>query len=169
MLKVAGTAVAIAIGLAAAGPNLGASLIGMLARPTPAKAAARPPASAPARATLDADAAGHYRAEVAVDGRPLTMIVDTGATSVVLRHEDAAALGLISPGQRADVTILTANGKAMAQRIRLASVRLGSITLHDVDAIVTPPGSLPQNLLGMAFLGRMERIEARGGRLVLEQ
>ena len=87
---------------------------------------------------------------------------------MALRNEDARALGLLGAGDRFDVAVQTANGVVAAKRIRLGSVRLGSITVHDVEALVSPPGALATNLLGMTFLSRLQRIEAKGGRLTLE-
>ena len=49
----------------------------------------------------------------------------------------------------------TANGVVPAYRVKLDEVRLGDISLNNVDGVVTI-GSQPIVLLGMSFLNRME-------------
>jgi aspartyl protease family protein len=50
----------------------------------------------------------------------------------------------------------TANGRAPVYRVKLAQVRLGDITLRDIDGLVHENGTLPVVLLGMSFLGKLE-------------
>jgi aspartyl protease family protein len=104
-----------------------------------AAAAASEAGDMPGRAVINADGGGHYRTQATVDGRLLDVIVDTGASAVVLRYEDAERIGLAGAG-----------------------------STFDVPALVAPPGALAVNLLGMSALGRLRRIEARQGQLVLE-
>ena len=118
---------------------------------------------------IPANRSGHYLAEVHINGRPLNVMVDTGASLVILRHEDARALGLIYGSDQFEVSVQTANGVAHAHRVKLYSVRLGSISLDDVDALVMEQGVLQTNLLGMSFLKRLSRYEVRGDTLVLER
>lgn len=120
-------------------------------------------------ARISADRSGHYVSDIQVNGRTLNAIVDTGASLVALRYEDARALGLVFPGDHFDVGVRTANGTAQARRVRLRSVRLGAISLSDVDAVVLSEGALGTNLLGMSFLKRLSRYEVRGSTLVLER
>ena len=51
--------------------------------------------------------------------------------------------------------------------MKLDSVKVGSITLHDVDGAVHG-GELPLVLLGMSFLNRME-MKRDGDRMVLRR
>lgn len=118
---------------------------------------------------LDADRSGHYRTSIDVNGRSIDALVDTGATTVALRYEDARAMGLIFPGDRFDVQVRTANGIAKAKRVELRSVRLGTITIRDVEGLVMDQGLLGTNLLGMSFLKRLSRYEVQRGQLVLER
>lgn len=118
---------------------------------------------------LDADRHGHFNTDIEVNGRRIGAMVDTGATSVALRYEDARAMGLIFPGDNFDVQVRTANGVARAKRVELRSVRLGTITVRDVEGIVMDQGLLGQNLLGMSFLKRLSRVEVQRGQLLLER
>jgi aspartyl protease family protein len=118
---------------------------------------------------LAADPRGHYVTEIEVNNRPLKALVDTGATVVALRYEDARALGLIFPGDKFDVTVRTANGEGRARMVKLRSVNVGTITIRDVEALVVQEGALGANLLGMSFLKRLSRFEVQRGQLVLER
>jgi aspartyl protease family protein len=118
---------------------------------------------------IQADRNGHYQTEVQINGRPLNALVDTGASLVVLRYDDARSLGLIYGSDRFDMTVQTANGIGHVRRVKLSTVRLGSIRLDDVDALVAEEGMLATNLLGMSFLSRLSRYEVRDNTLVLDR
>lgn len=118
---------------------------------------------------LSADRSGHYSTDIEVNGRSVKALVDTGATLIALRYEDARSIGVINPGDKFDIGIRTANGEGRARRVKLRSVALGSITLRDVDALVVEQGALSINLLGMSFLKRLARFEVQRGQLVLER
>lgn len=126
------------------------------------------PGDRPGRVVLEASRDGHFRTTAYVDGRALDILVDTGATLVTLRSEDAGALGLLDAVAGADVQVSTANGVMTARRVTLARLRIGDIVLDGVDALVAPPGALRENLLGMSALGRLGRFAVEDGRLVLE-
>ena len=139
-----------------------------------AKAAAREQEQTPTRdhggiVRVPANRGGQYVSEIEVNDRPITAMVDTGATLVALRYEDARTLGLIFPGDKFDVVTHTANGQGRAKRVRLRSVTFGTITIRDVDAIILEQGALGTNLLGMSFLRRLSRFEVQRGTLVLER
>lgn len=121
------------------------------------------------RLRIAADPGGHFLVDALIEGRNVDALVDTGATAVALRYEDARAMGLIRPADEFDARVSTANGMAKAKRVRLSRVRVGTITVSDVDALVTEPGALGVNLLGMSFLRRLARFEVTGGTLLLER
>lgn len=118
---------------------------------------------------LRADRNGHYFTEIEINHRPLEALVDTGASLIALRHEDARALGLVHPGDEFNVRVRTANGDGRARRVMLRAVTLGTITIREVDALVLEEGALATNLLGMSFLKRLARFEVQRGQLVLER
>lgn len=118
---------------------------------------------------IRSDRSGHYVSEVDFNGRRFRAIIDTGATLVAIRYEDARALGLITPSDRFDIRVNTANGEARARRVQLRSVRIGAIQLENVEAMVLDQGMLGQNLLGMSFLKRLSRFEVKRGVLELER
>lgn len=118
---------------------------------------------------IPSDGRGHYLSDIEVNGRTLNAVVDTGATLVILRYEDARSLGVVFPGDKFDMGVRTANGDARARRIELRSVRIGPISINQVEALVMEPRALATNLLGMSFLKRLSRFEVQRGTLVLER
>lgn len=118
---------------------------------------------------LPANARGHYYADMSVEGRVLRMVVDTGASIVTLRASDARAAGLTTgPGSRT-YRLSTANGVVEAKGVRIREMRLGSIIVRDVDAVIMTDEQLSTNLLGMTFLNRLRGFEVSGGELILRE
>jgi aspartyl protease family protein len=105
---------------------------------------------------------GHFTATVNVNGKPISMIIDTGASSIVLRPADARKAGIDPKGLSYQVPVLTANGRTMAARVRLDKVAIGPLDRTKVDALVAQPGALTQSLLGMSFLSRLRSYEFSG-------
>lgn len=110
---------------------------------------------------------GHFSAEVAVEGAAIEMIVDTGASALVLRAEDARRAGIDLSGVDYNVPVQTANGRSYAARLRLDSVAVGPVRRQNVEALITRPGSLSKSLLGMSFLSRLRSYEFSGDVLTL--
>jgi aspartyl protease family protein len=90
------------------------------------------------------------------------MIVDTGASTIVLRPEDAKKAGIDLDKLSYDVTVMTANGRTKAARVKLKSVAVGPLDRQDVDALVAKKGALFESLLGMTFLSRLRSYEFSG-------
>lgn len=106
-------------------------------------------------ATLTADAQGHFVVEGQINGGSVRFLVDTGATAVSLSSADANRLGIdYRKGQPG--LMGTANGAAVAYKVRLDSVRVGDIVIANVEAAVLEGNQMPFALLGMSFLNRMD-------------
>jgi aspartyl protease family protein len=118
--------------------------------------------------TLSRGNGGHFWVDAKIDGRPLEMVVDTGATQIALRASDAARLGIHPAARDYAVKVATANGITRAALVQLRAVELGGIVVRDLPALVHPDESLGVNLLGMSFLSRVRWTHERG-KLVLEQ
>ena len=104
------------------------------------------------RIVLPVDSRGHFMTAGSINGRPVSFMLDTGATTVGMSAADAIRIGLdYEKGQ--PVRMNTANGVAQGYRVRLASVRVGDVEVYDVDAIVSPQ-PMPFVLLGNSFIGR---------------
>jgi aspartyl protease family protein len=134
------------------------------------EALARPASpTAPSSVTIPADGSGHFYVEAAVNGTRVRMMVDTGATGVVLSKEDARRIGF-NP-QPSDFTARseTANGIVVVAPIMLKEVAVGGVLVSDVPAIVHPDSRFQGSLLGMSFLSKLSHVEVRAGRLVLRR
>lgn len=110
---------------------------------------------------------GHFAVRASVDGVPTTMLIDTGASYVTLSHADALRVGIDPATLRYTIPIRTANGTMQAASVTLDSLSIGSIGQRNVRALVAPPGSLGQSLLGMSFLDALHGYAISGDRLVL--
>ena len=115
---------------------------------------ARPAADSRGKVTLASDARGMFFAEGAINGAPIRFLVDTGASSVALPASDAVRLGIDYRKGRPGFS-QTAGGVVPTYVVQLDSVRLGSIELTGVEAVVIEQG-LSIALLGMTFLNRLE-------------
>lgn len=125
------------------------------------------PASRNGTEELKADSDGHYYARAEVNGRPLDVMVDTGASMVALTYEDAERAGLHLRQSDFTARVSTANGYAAVAPVTLDRVSIGRITVRGVRAAVSEPGRLDKTLLGMSFLSRLERVDIGSGRLRL--
>jgi len=111
---------------------------------------------------------GHYYLDAEINGVALRLVVDTGASQIVLSRADAARVGidterLVFPGRA-----LTANGAVRTAPVRLESLAIGPIRDTHVRAVVNR-GEMAGSLLGMDYLQRFSRVEISDGRLVLER
>ena len=104
--------------------------------------------------TLKADGRGHFTAEGQVNGATIRFLVDTGASMIALPAAEAKRAG-VSYLDAPRGLVQTANGAAAAYKVKLDTVRIGDITLNNVDAMVME-GGLGFALLGMSFLNRTE-------------
>ena len=111
---------------------------------------------------------GEFVIPAKVNDLPVAFLFDTGASTVVLRAQDAAKVGVDSAGLDFDVSVVTANGAAMAAQTRLDKISVGPIVMRDVRALVARPGALSESLLGMSFLDRLQGYSVERGRLVLK-
>jgi aspartyl protease family protein len=111
---------------------------------------------------------GEFIVPAHINGHVMEMVFDTGASSVVLSAEDAAAAGLHFGAEDFTVGVTTANGATTAAPARLDRVEVGGIVVRGVRALVARPGAMRQSLLGMSFLERLKSYGVEGGRLVLK-
>jgi aspartyl protease family protein len=118
---------------------------------------------------LRAGSHGHFSTTAYLNGRPVQVLVDTGASMVALSYEDAERIGVFVRPSDFTARARTANGPVRMAPVVLDSVSIGDIELSNVEASVSEPGRLGTTLLGMTFIGRLSRTEMRNGVLTLEQ
>jgi aspartyl protease family protein len=104
--------------------------------------------------SLTADGRGHFITTGTVNGATVRFMVDTGATSVALGASDARRANVNLANGR-PIMVQTANGVTQAWLVTLNSVRIGDVTLNEVEGTVHQQ-DMPMALLGMSFLNRME-------------
>jgi aspartyl protease family protein len=125
-------------------------------------------ASSPASAVhIPRGQAGEFAIHARINGVTAPMVIDTGATAVVLTYETAKAIGLPLELLEYDVDVETAGGHTKAARLTLDRLAIGQLVERSVPALVVPHGQMKTNLLGMSFLDRLESWEVRSDRLML--
>jgi aspartyl protease family protein len=107
------------------------------------------------RITLSADGSGHYMTTGSINGAPVRFLVDTGATMISIGASDARRLGIDYQKGRQGYSE-TANGVISVWKVKLESVKVGSIAMSNVDGVVHDSTDMPFVLLGMSFLGRLD-------------
>jgi aspartyl protease family protein len=110
---------------------------------------------------------GEFALRATINGVKAPMVIDTGATSVVLTYETAKAAGLPLELLEYDVDVETAGGHTKAARLTLDRLAIGKLVERSVPALVVPHGQMKTNLLGMSFLDRLESWEVRADSLML--
>ena len=109
---------------------------------------------------------GHFWLRASFNGVPLLLMVDTGASNIVLSPQDAKRIGLrtnqLDFSGRAD----TANGSVSFARATITSVGVGDQTFFDVPVTVNG-AEMQGSLLGMTLLDRFASVEFRGNTLIL--
>lgn len=106
------------------------------------------------RIVLTATSGGHFVTAGSINGQAVRFLVDTGATNVSMSEQDAKRLGIdFAKGQRGLAN--TANGQVIAHRVSLGAVRVGDVTVYNVDATIVP-APIDPILLGNSFLSRFQ-------------
>jgi aspartyl protease family protein len=115
---------------------------------------------------MSADTMGHFHTLGAVNGASVRFMVDTGASMIALGASDARRIGLEFDKGKKELT-QTANGAVVVSQHVLDTVTIAGVTMHHVDAVVLQT-DMPEALLGMSFLNRME-MQRDGGTMKLKK
>lgn len=104
---------------------------------------------------------GHFYADLQVNGTPVTFLIDTGASDIVLSRQDATRAGIdlasLSFWDKAE----TANGTVASAPVTLDSLTLGPWHDEGIAASVNG-GDMRDSLLGMAYLRRFQLTTSDG-------
>jgi aspartyl protease family protein len=106
---------------------------------------------------------GHYVFPGTINGRPVSFLLDTGATLVSVPAHRAAELGLAAGAHQQSVT---ANGTVVTRATRVEALAFGPFVMRGVPASLNPGMAGEQVLLGMSVLKHLEFTQ-RGDTLVL--
>lgn len=105
----------------------------------------------------------------------VSLIVDTGASVILLKKDIARRLGVDLSKEKADMEIQVADGrKIKAKYVILKSVKIGDVWANNVEAAILVNNvsgvSFKDGLLGMSFLERFNfKFDYSKNRLVLER
>ena len=110
---------------------------------------------------------GDFSVRAQINGARVSMVLDSGASAVVLTQEAAKAAGLPLEVLNYSANVETANGRTRVAPVTLDRLEVGNIVERSVPALIAQPGQLKSNLLGMSFLNRLESWEVRGDTLLL--
>jgi aspartyl protease family protein len=129
----------------------------------PRRISSTDPVTVPAPRELRRGPDGHFYAEAQVNGTTIRFLVDTGASVVVLRREDAQRAGLQMPSERS--VAMGVGGPVEVTPVVLDRVAIGGIEARQVQAAVAE--DLPVSLLGQSWLQRLHSVEIHGDTMVL--
>lgn len=105
--------------------------------------------------SLYADSRGHFTGKLSINGASLKYLVDTGASTVAMNSGDAK-FAKIDYEKGEKVPVNTANGMVMAYLVKVNTLKIGTITLNNVETIVNEGGSPAMVLLGMSALNKLD-------------
>lgn len=139
-----------------------------LAIEQPAVADAPPLRTGNGQAVIRKEANGHFWTRADVNGHPIRLMVDTGASVVVLTEEDARRAGLDPDSLPRTAKAQTAGGTVDAAPVTLKRIVIDGVEARNVQAMVMTDG-LKHSLLGMSFLSQMSGWQVTEGAMVLRQ
>lgn len=95
---------------------------------------------------------GHFNIRAEVNDVSMPLLLDTGASFVMLTQRDALAIDVDLAALVYSVPIRTANGRIQAASTSLEQIVIGPIQRNNIRALVAPDEALDQSLLGLSFL-----------------
>ncbi|MEO8177043.1 MAG: TIGR02281 family clan AA aspartic protease [Sphingomicrobium sp.] len=114
---------------------------------------------------LQREANGHFFANVQINGSPIRVLVDTGASAIALSRSDAQRAGLPVSAGMFSVVGEGVDGDVHGEYVVLGTVSLGSKSAEKVPAVILDAGE--QSLLGQSFLREFETVEIHGNVMLL--
>lgn len=103
---------------------------------------------------MTAGTGGHFTTDGKINGKAVSFVVDTGASTVAIGQADAERIGLnYKSGRRGFAN--TANGTVPMHTVVLSSIRIGDVEIANVEAAVLP-AAMEHVLLGNSFLTRFQ-------------
>ena len=141
-----------------------ATQIGVI-KPTPYAAVA----TGPLEATLNRAWDGHFRTIARIDDGDIGVLVDTGASLILLRYDDAMRAGVDPAMLDFDIPLTTASGQSFVASFQFSQVRIGGVVVRNVEGAVAMPGQLHTSLLGMTFLEQLTETIIRRDAMILRK
>lgn len=108
---------------------------------------------------------GLFHITALVNGKPVDMAIDTGATRSVIARSDADRIGLVgSTGRHSNMQTL--NGRVQLQKVQLSELKIGETTIRNLDVAVGPH-QLAQSVIGLDALRQSGPILIEADRLTV--
>lgn len=101
---------------------------------------------------------GPLLVDAVIDGQAVAMVVDSGASLVMLPAQVAQKLGIVVPADARDARLVLADGKTIpGKQVQLPEMRVGEFVAKEVAAVILQDEqySAPP-LLGMSYLKRFK-------------
>lgn len=137
--------------------------------PKPAIAASAAPSAPPARwggeTRLTREANGHFYANAQVNGQPIRLVVDAGASTVALTADDARRAGIAVDPARFEVIGTGASGPVRGHLVSIGRISVDGREVRDLEGVVLE--GLETSLLGQTYLGRLEEVRMSGSEMIL--
>jgi aspartyl protease family protein len=121
--------------------------------------------AAPRPVTLKVENDGHIYPVVHIGGVAIRMLVDTGASGIVLTMADATRIGINTELLNFSEPAHTANGQTLGAKITLRELKIDDIRMQNVPATVLR--NLDISLLGQTFLRNLQSYHATDETLTL--
>ncbi|MDB5669905.1 MAG: aspartyl protease [Alphaproteobacteria bacterium] len=108
---------------------------------------------------------GHFYADASVNGQPVHLVVDTGASTVALTVTDAQRIGIPFSEGDFDVIGSGASGPVRGKLISLDSVDVDGKDVRNVRGAILE--GLDVSLLGQSYLSQIGGVQMSGDQMVL--
>lgn len=110
---------------------------------------------------------GHYWADAEVNGMPVRFLIDSGATTTAMNLKTAQVANVDIHQGGFPTYLDTANGTVKAQRGRIQTLKVGSMTALGLPIVVAEAFG-DSNVLGMNFLSELDSWRVEGREMILE-
>jgi aspartyl protease family protein len=114
---------------------------------------------------IDRGEDGHFSVVASVNGKSMTLLIDTGATTTTLSRALAQSAGVEIDSTGFGVIVNTANGNTTMRRARARSITIGPIMRENQPLLISEDDEL--NVLGMSFLSSLGSWRVDGKTMVL--
>lgn len=149
-----------------AGPEIQSSAVA--STPEPTESSAEQPLQSAHKVTIQRGSDSHFRTTVEINGTPIQMLVDSGATSIALTRKDAERIGIFTGGDSDfSASAQTAGGTIRIKPVRLERVAVGGLERRDIDAAVMDMGD-GMSLLGQSYLSKIGSVSIKDDVMTLE-
>lgn len=98
---------------------------------------------------------GHYLADVSINGQTQRGVIDTGATHLSMSGKAAEQLNIKYRNGK-PMRSQTANGVINSWLVQIPQLRLGTVTLYNIDLSVRDSSDTGPVLIGMSTLNRFQ-------------